>query len=40
MARPKFYLIDSELGGNKNGQAKNKFDLSVKVGAARFEKPL
>lgn len=25
------YMIDSSLGGNKKGQAKNKFDLSCKV---------
>ncbi len=31
------YLIDSDLGGNKKGQIKNKFDLSCKVGVARFE---
>ncbi len=31
------YMIDSNLGGNKKGQVKNKFDLSSQVGAARFE---
>jgi hypothetical protein len=25
------YMIDSNLGGNKKGQVKNKFDLSLKV---------
>ena len=31
------YMIDSNLGGNKKGQAKNKFDLSCKVGTTGFE---
>ena len=31
------YLIDSNLGGNKKGQIKNKFDLSCNVGMAGFE---
>ncbi len=31
------YVIDSNLGGNKKGQAKNKFDLSSQVGKTRFE---
>ncbi len=31
------YLIDSDLGGNKKGQIKNKFDLSCKVGMTGFE---
>ncbi|PLK42795.1 hypothetical protein C0V77_19900 [Emticicia sp. TH156] len=32
------YLIDSDLGGNKKGQIKNKFDLSCKVGMTGFER--
>ena len=31
------YMIDSNLGGNKKGQAKNKSALSCKVGVAGFE---
>ena len=31
------YMIDGDLSGNKKGQAKNKFDLSCKVGMTGFE---
>jgi hypothetical protein len=33
------YMIDSNLGGNKKGQNRNKSVLSSVVGAARFELP-